>query len=101
MSQISVRSRRQPRICRSRRLFLEPLEVRTVLSAIITVTTNADDLTPNDGSVSLREAILAANANSDLGDPDIAAQLTAQAPNTLGVGDTIAFDIPGAGVHTI
>jgi uncharacterized repeat protein (TIGR01451 family)/CSLREA domain-containing protein len=68
-----------------------------VLSAVITVTTAADDLTPNDGSVSLREAITAANANSDLGDQDI----IAQNPGTFGAGDTIQFDIPGSGVHTI
>src|SRR6476659_924219 len=86
---------------RSRRLFLEQLEHRTVPSGVITVTTNADDLTPNDGSVSLREAITAANANNALGDPDIVAQLAAQAPNTLGVGDTIQFSVPGSGVHTI
>src|SRR5437879_11499626 len=37
--------------------------------AIITVTTTADDITPFDGSVSLREAITASNAGNDLGDP--------------------------------
>jgi CSLREA domain-containing protein len=58
-------------------------------AATITVTTTADDLTPNDGSVSLREAIDAINAGNDLGDPDI----IAQAPGTFGVNDTIDFDI--------
>jgi CSLREA domain-containing protein len=80
---------------------LEPLEHRNLLAAVITVTTAADDETPDDGTVSLREAILAANANSDLGDPDIIAQIATQAGATLGAGDTIAFAIPGTGVHTI
>jgi CSLREA domain-containing protein len=58
-------------------------------AATIRVTTTADDLTPNDGSVSLREAIDAINAGSNLGDPDI----IAQSPGTFGVNDTIDFDI--------
>jgi len=66
-------------------------------AATITVTTTADDLTPNDGGVSLREAITAINAGNDLGDPNI----TAQAPGTFGTNDTINFNIPGAGVKTI
>jgi len=66
-------------------------------AATITVTTIADDLTPNDGSVSLREAITAINAGNNLGDPDI----IAQAPGTFGTNDRINFNIPGTGVHTI
>ncbi len=65
--------------------------------ASITVTTTADDITPNDGSVSLREAITAINAGNELGDADI----TAQTPGTFGTADTINFNIPGTGVHTI
>ena len=65
--------------------------------ATITVNTAADDLTPNDGTVSLREAITAINAGNDLGDPDI----TAQNPGVFGTNDTINFDIPGAGVQII
>src|SRR6266436_3539831 len=80
----------------SRRLILESLEMRNLL-ALVTVTTVADDLTPNDGSVSLREAITAVNAGNDLGDPDI----TAQNPGTFGVNDTVNFNIPGSGVHAI
>jgi len=80
---------------RSRRLFVEPLENRQLL-ATLTVTTTADDLTPNDGSVSLREAIAAVNAGNS-GDPDI----TNQNPGTFGVNDTINFNIAGAGVHKI
>ncbi|HEV3003339.1 MAG TPA: CSLREA domain-containing protein [Pirellulales bacterium] len=70
---------------------------RRELLAVVTVTTVADDLTPNDGSVSLREAITAINAGTNLGDPDI----IAQNPGTFGVNDTIDFNIPGTGVHTI
>jgi CSLREA domain-containing protein len=81
---------------RSRRLFLEQLEIRSLL-AIITVTSSADDLTPNDGAVSLREAITAVNASNDLGDPDI----TAQNPGTFGTSDAVHFNISGSGVHTI
>jgi CSLREA domain-containing protein len=78
------------------RLCLEILESR-LAPATITVTTTADDITPNDGTVSLREAITAINAGNDLGDPDI----TAQSPGTFGVNDTINFNVPGAGVKTI
>src|SRR5262249_12014239 len=68
---------------------LERLEDR-LAPALITVTTTSDDLTPNDGSVSLREAITAINAGNDLGDPDI----LAQNPGTFGTNDTIRFNIP-------
>src|SRR5207248_11755565 len=76
--------------------FLERLEDRQLL-AVLTVTTSADDLTPNDGFVSLREAITAVNAVSSLGDPDI----VAQGPGTFGTNDTINFNIPGAGAKSI
>src|SRR5438874_439016 len=87
--------RKAKRPCRLR-LRLEQLEDR-LAPAIVTVTTVADDITPNDGTVSLREAITAVNAGNDLGDPDI----TAQNPGIFGVNDTINFNISGAGVHTI
>src|SRR5437763_1299110 len=77
-------------------LRVERLEDRTA-PAVITVTTTSDDLTPNDESVSLREAIAAINAGNDLGDPNI----TAQNPGTFGTNNTINFNIPGAGVRTI
>jgi CSLREA domain-containing protein len=66
-------------------------------AATVTVTTLADDLTPNDGSVSLREAITAINAGNNLGDPDI----IAQNPGTFGSHDAISFNIPGTGRQTI
>jgi CSLREA domain-containing protein len=66
-------------------------------AATITVTTTADDLTPNDGSVSLREAITAINTGTNLGDPDI----IAQNPGTFGPHDTVNFNLPGSGQHRI
>src|SRR5262249_29412878 len=60
--------------------------------ATIMVTTTADDIIPNDGSVSLREAITAINDGNGLGDPDI----TAQNPGTFGVNDTIKFTLSGS-----
>lgn len=78
------------------RFDVESLESRRLL-ATITVTTTADDLVPNNGTVSLREALTALNAGNNLGDPDI----VAQTPGTFGVNDTINFSIAGAGVKTI
>jgi CSLREA domain-containing protein len=76
---------------------LEKLEDRHA-PAIITVTTSADDNTPNDGSVSLREAIQAINNGTTGVDPDI----IAQNPGVFGVNDTINFNISAAGaVQTI
>jgi hypothetical protein len=63
----------------------------------VTVTTTLDDITPNNGSVSLREAITAINAGNNLGDPDIAAHTV----GAFGTNDTINFNIAGAGVKTI
>ncbi len=81
----SARSRR-----RSRRPSFEALEGRSLL-ATITVTGTGDTIA-NDGVVTLREAITAANTNADpSGD-------TAQGDPGP---DTIAFRIPGAGVHTV
>jgi CSLREA domain-containing protein len=66
--------------------------------AIITVTTAADDNTPNDGSVSLREAIQAINNGTAGADTDI----SNQNPGVFGVNDTINFNISASGtVQTI
>src|SRR5947207_32481 len=95
----SLPARRAGRLVRPSQvlgLAIESLEVRRLL-ATITVTTVGDDLVPNDGSVSLREAITAINAGNNLGDPDI----TVQNPGTFGVIDQIFFNIAGAGVKTI
>ena len=74
------------------RAAVEPLEVRRLLASI-TVTTNTDDIIPNNGAISLREAITAIDAGNSLGDPD----LTAQNPGTFGANDTINFAIPQPG----
>ena len=74
---------------------IEPLESRRLL-ATITVTSTADTITPNDGAVTLREAITAINAGSTT-DTDI----TAQNPGTFGTNDAIHFNISGTGVQTI
>ena len=73
------------------------LRYQTANGATITVTTASDDITPNNGSVSLREAITAINAGNNLGDPDIIAHTT----GVFGTNDTINFAISGAGVKTI
>jgi hypothetical protein len=61
-------------------------------AATIRVTTATDDVIPNDGGVSLREAITAINAGNNLGDPDIISQI----PGIFGTNDTINFTIPGS-----
>jgi CSLREA domain-containing protein len=63
-----------------------------------TITVNsAADTTANDGVCTLREAIIAANTNTPSG--AMAGECAAgQASPTV---DTIAFAIPGSGVHTI
>ena len=70
---------------------LESMEARRLM-AVITVTGTGDAINATDGVVTLREAITAANGNKNISD-------------VVGVGaygaDTIAFDIPGSGVHTI
>ncbi|HEY2161775.1 MAG TPA: hypothetical protein VGH24_10740, partial [Solirubrobacteraceae bacterium] len=66
-------------------------------AATITVTAASDDITPNDGGVSLREAIMSINAGNNLGDPDIITHVT----GTYGVNDTIDFAISGAVRHVI
>ena len=62
-----------------------------LLLAVITVTSAGDTIGAADGSVSLREAIMAANTDKPVGN----------APAGSPGLNTIAFDIPGAGLHTI
>ena len=69
----------------------ELLESRRLLTTI-TVTGTGDTIA-NDGVVTLREAITAANTNAPSGD--------APAGQGGGVTDTIKFNIPGSGFHTI
>src|SRR5579862_3961970 len=73
------------------RALAELLECRRMLT-IITVTGTGDTIA-NDGVVTLREAITAANTNAPSGD--------APAGQGGGVVDQIKFNIPGAGVQTI
>ena len=58
-----------------------------MLLSTITVTGTGDTIA-DDGAVTLREAIIAANSHSNTLNPG-------------GVPDVISFDIPGAGVHTL
>src|SRR5262245_31315479 len=76
---------------KSRRLFLEPLENRSLLATIV-VTGTGDDIAV-DGLVTLREAITSANNNANVNSDVIAS-------GAYGT-DTINFNIPGSGVHTI
>ena len=78
-SQSSRGSRANVSVSRSRRLAIEPLEGRLLLTSVFTVTSTDDS-----GPGTLRQAILDANHSANLSE-----------------ADTIAFDIPGAGPHTI
>ena len=69
-------------------------------AAVITVTTTQDDITPNDGSVSLREAITAIDAGNDLGDPSISLQ-NPTLPGPFGSNDQVNFHLPSSGQQTI
>ena len=71
-----------------------PTVVMTVPDAVITVTGTGDTIAV-DGVVTLREAITSANNNADIN-----ADVTANRVGVYGA-DTINFNIPGAGVHTI
>ena len=75
----------------SRRLFLEPLENRSLLATLV-VTSTADTIA-EDGVVTFREAITSANNNANVNADVVAA-------GTYGT-DTINFNIPGSGVQTI
>src|SRR5580698_8773274 len=71
---------------------IESLEDR-LLMALITVTGTGDAISATDGVVTLREAITAENSHKNISD--------VVAKGAYGTDDTIAFDIPGPGVHTI
>ena len=76
-------------VVRNLRPILERMESRQLLATI--VVTGTGDTIAADGIVTLREAITAANTNAASGDA---------AAGSAGL-DTIAFNIPGAGAHTI
>jgi hypothetical protein len=79
---------------------VELMEERVLLAATITVNSALDTNDPNDWLVTFREAILIANGARAVGGSE-----AGQVVGTLGTGaadrDTIAFNIPGAGVRTI
>ena len=77
--------------------FFHPLDTR---AATITVTTATDEITPSNGTVSLREAITAINAGNDLGDADITSQ-NPTATDPFHTNDTINFNITGTGAIKI
>jgi Calx-beta domain-containing protein/GEVED domain-containing protein len=86
---------------RWRRAFFEPLEDRSLLAAIITVNSAGDAIDPNDGVLTLREALSVSNGTLPLGALSSAEALQISGTPTQGVTDTIAFHIPGAAVVTI
>lgn len=79
------------------RLGLECLEDRTV-PATITVTSIADNVAV-DGQVTLREAILSANGNSNVNADVVAVGAYGDGINLL--SDVINFNIPGVGTRSI
>ena len=87
MLRLPLAQRRRPRSVT--RPLVEVMEARQLLATI--VVTGTGDNIANDGIVTLREAITAANTNAASGDA------TAGDPGL----DTIDFDIPGTGVQTI
>jgi hypothetical protein len=99
----------QTRIVRPHRNALRPrldiLEERRLLS-VLTVNT-VDDNTSDTSVLTLRDAITLVNnggAPTSLGQPTMPAGWAAQIDNSgggFGTNDTIDFNIPGTGVHTI
>jgi hypothetical protein len=96
---IMARARKSSVTSRSVNTCVETLEIRRLL-ATITVTSTGNTVTPNDGAVTLVEAITAINAGNDLSDPNITAQ-NPTATNPFGTKDTIDFNIAGSGVQVI
>src|SRR5262245_17248179 len=74
-------SRRLATVPHSRRLGIEPLEDRRLLS--ITVNTLGDTVDLNDGVLTLREAIFAANTVPGADTIDFAPSLTSGGPATI------------------
>jgi CSLREA domain-containing protein len=76
-----TRSHNHARLDHNRPLRFEPLEDRRMLS--ITVDTLADVVDPNDGFISLREAIATANTTPGADTIDVATALTIGGPAKL------------------
>src|SRR5947209_16691098 len=83
------------------RLRLEPLEAREV-PASFTVTTLTDEADPNDGQLSLREAINAVNASTDAANSiTFAAGLTGTLTVGNGTGTSGGVPISSTALPTI
>src|SRR5262245_47258739 len=99
-SRASAASKRLRVSRKTRRLFLEPLENRSLLSAIITVN-SANDADVRDSELTLREAISINNRTLSVASLTAAEQAQVSGTPTNADTDTINFNIPGSGVHTI
>src|SRR5262245_26631761 len=99
-SRASAASKRLYAAQRSRRLFLEPLENRSLLAAVITVNSTGDD-DLRDTELTLREAIEINNRTLAVATLTAAEQALVAGTPTNTDTDTINFNIPGSGVHTI
>lgn len=73
--------------------FVSIFATASASAATVTVTGNGNTIAV-DGAVTLAEAVASINAGSNINADVIAA-------GSYGIGDTIGFAIPGAGVHTI
>lgn len=80
-----------------RSIAIEHLETRRLFATI--VVTSADDTVAPDGAVTLREAILSTNSQTDV-NADVTATRTGDYQVPSG-NDTIDFNVPGSGAHTI
>src|SRR5262245_25239778 len=99
-SRASAASKRLYASQKARRLFLELLENRSLLSAIITVNSANDDDVRNS-ELTLREAILINNRTLSVASLTAAEQAQVSGTPTNADTDTINFNIPGSGVQTI
>src|SRR5438105_1730308 len=93
------KSRRRARP-RFRRIFVEQLEDRSLLAATITVN-SVLDTNSRDSALTLREAILISNRTLSLASLTADELAHVSGTPTSTDADTIAFSIPGSGVHTI
>lgn len=100
MTHTSSRTRRAKFLDRSRSLFMERLEDRSLLAAVITVN-SADDADTRDTVLTLREAIEVNNRTLTVASLTAAEQAQVTGSPTNADTDTINFNIPGSGVHTI
>src|SRR5262245_31951520 len=93
----SLASRRLARVYNRRRLFLEQLEDRSLLAAVITVNSTADSDT-RDTVLTLREAVLVNNRT--LAVATLTAAEQAQVVGTPSSADADTINVP-AGTYTL